>query len=54
MPQKKHWEGDLAFEQVAQRMWPSDLAKAKQNLNYDKGATQRLNYRYQGWLAAKE
>jgi hypothetical protein len=46
------WRDDPAFIAVAAQHWADDLASANRG-GYDRGATQKLTYRYQGWLAGR-
>jgi hypothetical protein len=45
------WRDDEDFCEAAQAFWPEDYRRA-QNPGYDRGATQNLSHRYQGWSAA--
>jgi hypothetical protein len=45
------WRDDEQFCTFAEDLWPEDVELANQR-GYDKGASSKLRYRYQGWMAA--
>lgn len=47
------WRLDVAFCEAAAKCWPEDYALAQRG-GYDRGAAQKLTYRYQGWRACRE
>ena len=47
---KAAWREDEVFCEEAKRIWPEDYARA-QEPGYDRGGSQKLSYRYQGWIA---
>lgn len=47
------WTDDKEFCEYAAAAWPVEWRRILLNKSYDKGATQKLTYRWQGWCAAK-
>lgn len=49
---KSPWRHDAAFVAFSREHWPTDLMWAARS--YDRGATQRLKLRWEGWSLAKK
>ena len=48
------WDGDEHFRIWAQEAQPVDWGRAMQYQRYDKGSTQKMVYRHQGWKGHQE